>query len=180
MKLEEERALKEIKTEFSNNTPVLSSQMGNFINTVAPYLIAPDCKELRNEDSAKYLNSMTFFRLKSCTTENVDDLAAYLNQKIEKLFIAIHSINRPIVYVEFFGMNPRQGLKSDLIEQTLYMHKYFPATSDLIAIDNQGEGDYYLVDSEDVVYEYDTSLKQLRKTALKLFEYIVERFESVG
>ena len=75
MKMEEERALQEIKTEFSNNTSILSSQMGNFINTVAPYLIAPDCKELRNEDSAKYLNSMTFFRLKSCTTENVDDLA---------------------------------------------------------------------------------------------------------
>ena len=83
-------------------------------------------------------------------------------------------------YVEFFGMNPRQGLKSDLIEQTLYMHKYFPATSDLIAIENQGEGDYYLVDSEDVVYEYDTSLKQLSKTDLKLFEYVMERFESVG
>lgn len=105
MKLEEEKALKEIKTEFSNNTSVLSSQMGNFINTVAPYLIAPDCKEWRNEDSAKYLNSMTFFRLKSCTTENVDDLAAYLNQKIEKLFIAIHSINRPIVY----GVVSREG-----------------------------------------------------------------------
>lgn len=83
-------------------------------------------------------------------------------------------------YVEFFGMNPRQGLKSDLIEQTLYMHKYFPATSDLIAIENQGEGDYYLIDSEDIVYEYDTSLKQLRKTDIKLFEHIMERFESVG
>lgn len=68
-------------------------------------MIAPDCKELRNEDSTKYLNSMTFFRLKSCTTENVDDLAAYLNKKIEKLFIAIHSINRPIVY----GVVSREG-----------------------------------------------------------------------
>lgn len=82
-------------------------------------------------------------------------------------------------YVEFFGMNPRQGLKSDLIEQTLYMHKYFPATSDLIAIENQGEGDYYLVDSEDVVYEYDVSLKRERKTGKKLFEHIVQRFENV-
>lgn len=83
-------------------------------------------------------------------------------------------------YVEFFGMNPRQGLKSDLVEQTLYMHKYYPVTSDLIAIENQGESDYYLVDSKDVVYEYDVSLKWLRKTSLKFFEYIQERFESVG
>lgn len=37
MKVEEERALQEIKTEFSKNTSILSSQMGNFINTVAPY-----------------------------------------------------------------------------------------------------------------------------------------------
>ena len=59
------------------------------------------------------------------------------------------------------------------------MHKYFTATSDLIAIENQGEGDYYLVDSEDVVYEYDVSLKRERKTGKKLFEHIVQRFENV-
>ena len=54
------------------------------------------------------------------------------------------------------------------------------ATSALVAIENQGEGDYFMVDSEDAVYEYDTSLKQLRKTGLKLFEYILKRFESVS
>ena len=37
-----------------------------------------------------------------------------------------------------------------------------------------------MIDSEDIVYEYDTSLKQLRKTDIKLFEHIMERFESVG
>lgn len=83
-------------------------------------------------------------------------------------------------YVEFFGINSNQGLKSDLVEQSLYIHKYFSATSNLIAIENQGDGDYYLVDSKDAVYEYDTSLKQLRKTGQKLFEHILERFESVG
>lgn len=82
-------------------------------------------------------------------------------------------------YVEFFGMNQKQGLKSDLVEQTLYLHKYYPDTSNLIAIENQGEGDYYLVDSEDVVYEYDVSLKRKRKTGKKLFEHIVQRFENV-
>lgn len=49
----------------------------------------------------------------------------------------------------------------------------------MIAIENQGEGDYYLVDSEDVVYEYDVSLKRERKTGKKLFEHIVQRFENV-
>ena len=80
-------------------------------------------------------------------------------------------------YVEFYGMNARQGLKSDLVEQTLYVHKYFPDTTALVAIENQGEGNYYLVDCEDAVYEYDTNMKQLRKTGLNLFEHIVNRFE---
>lgn len=82
-------------------------------------------------------------------------------------------------HVELFGINSRQGLESDLVKQTLYMHQYFPATSALVTIENCGEGDYFMVDSDDAVYEYDTSLKQLRKTGLKLFEYILERFESV-
>lgn len=82
-------------------------------------------------------------------------------------------------YVELYGMNARQGLNSDLVTQTQYMHKYYPDTASLIAIENQGEGDYYLVDSSDNIYEYDTNMKQLRKTDLKLFEYIIRRFESV-
>ena len=48
MKAEEEKALQEIKAEFSQNTSILSSQIENFINVVAPYLVAPDCKELVN------------------------------------------------------------------------------------------------------------------------------------
>lgn len=83
-------------------------------------------------------------------------------------------------YVELYGMNARQGLESDLVTQSLYVHKYFPVTSKLIAVENQGEGDYYLIDSEDNIYEYDTSLKQLRKAGIKFFEYILQRFESVG
>lgn len=105
MSTDEERSLQEIKTEFRNNTSILSSQLENFISIVAPYLVAPECKELMNEASAVYLNSMTFFRLNSCTTENIDDPATYLNKKIEKLFIAIHSIKRPVVY----GVVSRNG-----------------------------------------------------------------------
>lgn len=82
-------------------------------------------------------------------------------------------------HVELFGINPNQGLESDLVKQTLYIHEQFPATSDLVAIENQGDGDYYLVDSNDNVYEYDTSVKRLRKTGNKLFEYILQRFTSI-
>lgn len=81
-------------------------------------------------------------------------------------------------HVELYGMNSRQGLKSDLVSQTKYLHQHYPDTSSLVAIENQGEGDYYLVDGEDNVYEYDTNMKQLRKTGLKLFKYILKRFKA--
>ena len=41
---------------------------------------------------------MRFFKLNSCTTEQVDDLALYLNEKMEKLFTAIHSLGVPVAY----------------------------------------------------------------------------------
>ena len=82
-------------------------------------------------------------------------------------------------HVEFFGINRNQGLESDLVKQTQYVHEQFPATSDLVAIENQGEGDYYLVDSSDNVYEYDTNVKRLRKTGNKLFDHILQRFTSI-
>ena len=81
-------------------------------------------------------------------------------------------------YVELYGINSRQGLDSDMVKQTLYLHKYFPKTIPFIAIENQGDGTYYLVDSEDKVYEYDSGLKQLKNTKLTLFEYILQRFKT--
>ena len=83
-------------------------------------------------------------------------------------------------YVELYGINSRQGLDSDMIKQTLYLHKYFPETNSFIAIENQGDGTYYLVDSEDEVYEYDAGLKQLKNTKLTLFEYILQRFKTAN
>lgn len=83
-------------------------------------------------------------------------------------------------YVEMYGINSNQGLESDLITQTVYLHKYYPVTKKLFAIENQGEGDYYLVDSEDMVYEYDTHLGELLPMNMTLNEYIIMRFEKMG
>ena len=83
-------------------------------------------------------------------------------------------------YVELYGINSCQGLDSDMVKQTLYLHKYFPETVPMIAIENQGDGIYYLVNSEDEVYEYDSGLKQLKKTKFTLFEYILQRFKTAN
>ncbi|MCD7883436.1 MAG: SMI1/KNR4 family protein [Lachnospiraceae bacterium] len=82
-------------------------------------------------------------------------------------------------YAELYGMNLRMGLNSDMVKQTLYLHKYYPVTAQYVALENQGDGDYYLVDSNDRVFEFETGEAQLRETGWSLFEYIEQRFEGV-
>ena len=82
-------------------------------------------------------------------------------------------------HAELYGMNSNEKLKSDLVEQTKYLHKYYPETKNYIAIENQGEGDYYLVDQSDMVFEYDTDTGKLTAADCTLFEYIAKRFESI-
>lgn len=81
--------------------------------------------------------------------------------------------------VELYGMNSRQNLNSDMVLQTLYLHKYFPATMPYIAIENQGEGDYYLIDSQDNIYRYISEKDELIKTDWKLGDYVVHRFKDI-
>ena len=78
--------------------------------------------------------------------------------------------------VEFYGMNSRQNLESDMVSQTLYIHTYFPSTSELIAIESLGDGEYALVDAEDRVFILDTEEQSLMSLERKLFEYMLDRF----
>jgi hypothetical protein len=82
-------------------------------------------------------------------------------------------------FSELYGINSNQKMESDLISQTEYLHKYYPKTDKYIAIENQGEGDYFLVADDDDIYEYDTDLDELSKCNMSLFEYIVSRFDSI-
>lgn len=81
-------------------------------------------------------------------------------------------------FIELCGMNSRQGLESDLVKQTLYLHRYYSKTAGYVILENQGEGDYYVVSGNDEVYEYDSNLNQMIDTKLSLFDYILERFQS--
>lgn len=86
--------------DFINDTAVLSEQAGNFIQCVSPYLsISRDnVPEYLDKKSDKLVDSMHFFRLCSCTTEDIEDLADYLKSKMVKLFTAIHSLGMPVAY----------------------------------------------------------------------------------
>lgn len=81
-------------------------------------------------------------------------------------------------YVELFGINNSQGIKSDMIQRTLFVHKQFDVTAGLIAIEDQGDGDYYLVDENDRVYRLMPD-KSLKNTDLDFEEYILDRFLKV-
>jgi len=37
-------------------------------------------------------------------------------------------------YIELYGINSKQGIESDMVKQTLYLHKYFPKTINYIAV----------------------------------------------
>ena len=82
-------------------------------------------------------------------------------------------------HVEFYGINSKQMLESDMIKQTKYLNKYFPKTIGFIAFENKGDGDYILVSSEDDVYEFLSEDDQVQKTDLQLFDYILKRFNDV-
>ena len=82
-------------------------------------------------------------------------------------------------YSELYGINSRQFLESDMVKQTIYLNSYYPETREYIAIENQGEGDYYIVDKNDYIYEFDVEMSTLTPTLIKLYEYILNRFESI-
>lgn len=80
-------------------------------------------------------------------------------------------------YIELYGINSIQQLDSDMVKKTLYLHEYFTTTINYIAIENQGDGNYYILDSNDKVYKYISEQDKIIDTKLKLFEYIMNRFK---
>lgn len=90
----------QIKEEFQNNTAILCEQTNALVQSVSPYLSIEDTDIRKHLDnfSIQTIQEMKFFRLNSCTTEQVDDLSEYLNEKMDKLFTAIHSLGVAIAY----------------------------------------------------------------------------------
>ncbi len=78
--------------------------------------------------------------------------------------------------MEFYGINSRQGMKSDFITQTTYLHNFFPLTKNFYAIGNRGDGLYILVDSNDNVFEFDSTNDLIIDTKEILNNYILNCF----
>lgn len=82
-------------------------------------------------------------------------------------------------HIELFGLNSKQGACSDMIGETERLHKQFPETRKLIAIEDQGDGNYYLVDKNNRMYHFVSEDKTLKKLEKSLYGYIYERLSSV-
>ena len=82
-------------------------------------------------------------------------------------------------HIELYGINSKQGIDSDMVKQTLYLHKYFPMTVNCVAIENHGDGHYFIVDSDDNVYHYNSEEDKIIDIQLKLFKYIMNRFSEI-
>lgn len=82
-------------------------------------------------------------------------------------------------YIELYGINSKQGIESDMVKQTLYLHKYFPKTINYIAVENLGDGNYYIVDNKDNIYKYISEEDKIVDMQLKLFKYIMNRFNDI-
>ena len=82
-------------------------------------------------------------------------------------------------YIELYGINSKQGIESDMVKQTLYLHKYFPKTINYIAVENLGDGNYYIVDNKDNIYKYISEEDKIVDMQLKLFKYIMNRYNEI-
>lgn len=86
--------------EFEIDSCLIGEQTEKFLQIVYPsYLVDKNnVAKLIDPDSTLRLQSTTFFRIGSCTADNVDKVFEYINERFEKLFTALCSINIPIVY----------------------------------------------------------------------------------
>ncbi|MBQ1685459.1 MAG: SMI1/KNR4 family protein [Clostridia bacterium] len=82
-------------------------------------------------------------------------------------------------HIEFYGVNSIQMEKSDMIVRTASLHKRFPQTKDMIALEDRGDWDFILVDSNDKVYRFIPGNNTLSETNLKLNGYIIARFARI-
>lgn len=105
------------------------------------------------------------------------DLQVKLGQQLKKYILTYGFLSYK--FIELFGVNSKQGLNSDMIKNTKYLHEKYPSTCSFVVIENAGDGDYILVDSNDNTYEFIPTLhKELKNLNQKLFDYIYIRFKS--
>ena len=89
-----------ITQEFKDDSLIIGNQANSFVELVSPYMTVQDAniKDYLESNSIDKLKGFKFYKLGSCTTENFDELDKYMQEKMNKLYAAIHSIGVPVIY----------------------------------------------------------------------------------
>lgn len=94
--------------EFNTDSKVIGEQVTKFLDLLYPaYLLDKnDVETFIDKESTLRLESMTYFRINSCTADNVDKVFENVNERFEKLFTALCAIDTTIAY----GLISRDGV----------------------------------------------------------------------
>lgn len=82
-------------------------------------------------------------------------------------------------FLELYGINSKQGMNSDLIKQTLYLHQYFESTKQYYALSNEGDGEYILINSEDIIFSFDSDTNEIISLDTKLEDYLINTMKQM-
>lgn len=90
----------ELKREFELDTKIVAEQTSKYVSVMQPAYMLSEARmnELVYDNAAELLDAVTFFKIKSCSAENAEELQSYLNEKMIKFYTAIHAINKPVIY----------------------------------------------------------------------------------
>lgn len=77
--------------------------------------------------------------------------------------------------VELLGINKDQNLESDMVVVTDNVRKHCRDFKPFVVIENQGDGDYYLVDEDDKVWRFLLDHSEITFTGMDLNDYIISR-----
>lgn len=99
----------QVMQDFDEGDKIIGDQTIKFLKLVYPsYLVNKDddIETWLDSNSSLRIRSMSFFRISSCTADNVDDIFENVNERFEKLFTALYSVDIPIAYglVSFDGI----------------------------------------------------------------------------
>lgn len=109
-----DEVLKKTEVQFDADTAIIAEQTGAFVQVMHPaYLVESkeDVLKLTYQNADAILEELVFYRLVSCTVEDIGDMFAYFNEKMSQFFTAVYSIGKPIIY----GVVSYQGVMNILI-----------------------------------------------------------------
>ena len=94
--------------EFNSDSIVVGEQTAKFLQLVYPSYLVDRSKieDYLDKESTGRLQSITFFRIMSCTADNVEKVFDDVSERFQKLFTALYAVSIPIAY----GIISRNGI----------------------------------------------------------------------